>query len=118
MKQNKAGKYFYWIAFSLFILLLFSPICVKFLTDTWEETWLTFTRPLLICTAFVSVILFFKQKTIPIIVLSIFLFITICEWVMIKNYATYMTIDHFMAFATTNIEESTTFASNNLGALW
>lgn len=29
-----------------------------------------------------------------------------------------MTIDHFMAFATTNIEESTTFASNNLGALW
>lgn len=29
-----------------------------------------------------------------------------------------MTIDHFMAFATTNIEESATFASNNLGALW
>lgn len=29
-----------------------------------------------------------------------------------------MTIDHFMAFATTNIEESSTFVSNNLGALW
>jgi glucan phosphoethanolaminetransferase (alkaline phosphatase superfamily) len=37
---------------------------------------------------------------------------------MIKNYATYMTIDHFMAFATTNIEESSTFVSNNLSALW
>lgn len=118
MKQNTRSEYFYWIAFGLFILLLFSPICIKFLTDTWGETWLTFTRPFLICTSIVSLLFLFKQKVIPMIALSIFLFITICEWVMIKNYATYMTIDHFMAFATTNIEESTTFASNNLGALW
>ena len=118
MKQQRPGNYLYWLSFSVFILIIFSPICIKFLTDAWAETWLTFTRPLLICTTIVSVLFLCKHRIIPIITLFIFLIITICEWVMIKNYATYMTIDHFMAFATTNIEESSTFVSNNLSALW
>lgn len=118
MQQNSTRKSSYWTTFTVFILLIFSPVCVKFLTDTWGETWLTFTRPLSICTSIVSVLFLFKKKIVPIVVLSIFLFFTICEWVMIKNYDTYMTLDHFMAFATTNIEESTKFANNNLGALW
>ena len=118
MKQNFTKDLFYWISFGLFVLLLFSPVFLKFLTDIWGETWLTFVRPLLICASIVSVLLLFKQKTIAVVVLSFFLFMTICEWVMIRNYAIYMTIDHFMAFATTNIEEGTTFATNNLDALW
>lgn len=118
MTKNLVRKYLYWFTFGLFILFIFSPIIVKFLTDTWGETWLTFVRPLLICATIVSTCFIVKHKSIALVVLSIFMTSTICEWVMIRNYSLYMDIDHFMAFATTNWEESTTFASNNLQALW
>ena len=118
MTKKFSKRNLYWFTFGLFILFLFSPVCVKFLTDTWGETWLTFIRPLLICTTIISACFVVKHKSIALAILSIFMIMTICEWVMIRNYSIYMDIDHFMAFATTNIEESTTFASNNLQALW
>ena len=118
MTKKFSKRNLYWFTFGLFILFLFSPVCVKFLIDTWGETWLTFIRPLLICTTIISACFVVKHKSIALAILSIFMIMTICEWVMIRNYSIYMDIDHFMAFATANLEESTTFASNNLQALW
>ena len=118
MTKKFSKRNLYWFTFGLFILFLFSPVCIKFFTDTWGETWLTFIRPLLICTTIISACFVVKHKSIALAILSIFMIMTICEWVMIRNYSIYMDIDHFMAFATTNLEESTTFASNNLQALW
>lgn len=118
MKDYLQKKCLYWISFGLFILLIFSPVCLKFLTDLLGENLSTFLRPLLICSTIVACCFIVKYKVISILILSIFLLTTICEWVMISNYSIYMDIDHFMAFATTNLEESSTFASNNLQALW
>lgn len=108
----------YYFAFGLLTLFLFSPIVLKFCTNSWDENGLTFIRPLLICSAIVSSCLLVKHRGLSIIVLTIFAFTTICEWVMVSNYGSYMDIDLFIAFATTNWEEGTHFAINNLHALW
>ena len=96
MTKYFSKKHLYWFTFGLFIFFIFSPVCVKFLTDTWGETWLTFTRPLLICTTIISTCFLVKHKSIALAILSIFMITTICEWVMIRNYSIYMDIDHFI----------------------
>ena len=108
----------YYFAFGLLTLFLFSPVILKFCTNSWDENGLTFLRPLLICSAIVSSCLLVKHRALSIIVFTVFAFTTICEWVMVSNYGSYMDIDLFIAFATTNWEEGTHFAINNLHALW
>lgn len=108
----------YYFAFGLLTLFLFSPVVLKFCTNSWDENGLTFLRPLLICFAIVSSCLLVKHRVLSIIVLTIFAFTTICEWVMVSNYGSYMDIDLFMAFATTTWEEGSHFAVHNLHALW
>lgn len=117
MAKDKKSLY-YWLSLVLFILFIFSPVCVKFLTDTWGENFFTFIRPLFICTALVSGVFLLRSKVLVIIALSFFMICTICELVIINNYSLYMDIDHFMAFVTTNLEESQTFAQHNLHALY
>lgn len=108
----------YYFSFGLFTLFLFSPVILKFCTNSWDENSMTFFRPLLICAAIVSSCFFVKHRALSIIVFTIFAFTTICEWVMISNYGSYMDIDLFMAFATTTWEEGSHFAVHNLHALW
>ena len=116
-RSKTTGTILYWLTFGLFTLFIFSPICVKFLTDMWGENIFTFIRPLCICASLVSILFLLKQKFITILLLSFFMVSTICELVIINNYSLYMDIDHFMAFVTTNLEESQTFAQHNLHAL-
>lgn len=118
MLSSKKSNILYWITFALFILYIFSPICLKFFRNPWDETWLSFVRPLLISAAVVATCFLTKFRALSITVLSIFAFTTICEWVMVCNYAYYMDIDLFMAFATTTWEEGSHFAVHNLHALW
>lgn len=108
----------YYFSFGLFTLFLFSPVILKFCTNSWNENSTTFFRPLLICAAIVSSCFFVKHRALSMIVLTIFAFTTICEWVMISNYGSYMDVELFMAFVTTNWEETTHFVINNLHALW
>lgn len=118
LKGGSCGHLLYWLAFIFYVLFLFSPILLKFILNPYEETIYTFLRPLLIIVSFVSLCFVAKHRILSICLLIIFACTTICEWVMLCNYAYYMDIDTFMAFATTNWEEGSHFALNNLHALW
>ena len=118
LKGGSYGHLLYWLAFIFYVLFLFSPILLKFILNPYEETIYTFLRPLLIIVSFVSLCFVAKHRILSICLLIIFACTTICEWVMLCNYAYYMDIDTFMAFATTNWEEGSHFALNNLHALW
>lgn len=118
VKNGSCRPLLYWFAFLLYTLFLFSPILLKFILNPCEETIYTFLRPLLITFSFVSLCFVTKHRILSICLLIIFACTTMCEWVMLCNYAYYMDIDTFMAFATTNWEEGSHFALNNLHALW
>lgn len=117
MQRHNKHNTLYYLSFALFILLLFSPVCLKFMFNPWDETGWSFLRPLLISSAIVSSCFLLKHRGIGVAVLAVFAFTTICEWVMVCNYDFYMDIDPFMAFATT-WEEGSHFALHNLHALW
>lgn len=118
MQRHNKHNTLYYLSFALFILLLFSPVCLKFMFNPWDETGWSFLRPLLISSAIVSSCFLLKHRGIGVAVLAVFAFTTICEWVMVCNYAYYMDIDIFIAFATTTWEEGSHFALHNLHALW
>ncbi len=126
MSQQKSGKKqliltpsyrSYFVVWAILTCLFFSPVCIKFIVERYDETWLSTIRALLMCACTSSCILLIHNKIVRNIVAFLFVIITLAELVMVTTFHIYMDIDHFLALITTTAEESNTFASNNLRAL-
>ena len=116
MKYQKETGYL--VVWALLTCLFFSPVCVKFIVERYDETWLSTLRALLVCGGLSACILLVKNKIAGVVIASLFMVMTLAELVMVNTFHIFMDIDHYLALVTTTAEESRTFAGSNLRALW